>query len=449
MKDCNFLSKILPYPTEGDGDGDSDGLIDLDSLLSTGVGSDHKKPDNFKPDNEGGDDEGNKGDINQSKDDNKKDEGDINNLSLLQGLNSDGLSTEESDLKKELLEKFNGVSIDSNGNILDKDGNVVADFDKVDKFINAEPTFDDKGNQVDEKGKVIKTKSQVEFEKSTIGGVIAELPYKLVDENDNPIIYDDTIEGYTKLAKDIAAVELEEYKQSFFEGNPLLREVSKHILSGGKLEDFNKPIDYTKIDIKKLSDLDKVDLINKSFLASGIDKERANDLVELIKKGGEVDKEANKAIGILDTNQKLQQKQRDIQYQQAIEDENNQVVKYWTGVKQVIDSGKLGKLEIPKEEQQAFFKYLSTPVDDNGNSQETIDNEKQGLDSDLMMRYYRYKGFNVDSIVKSELNKNRVQTLRDKITKAHKSNSSSGSNTSNRSKTMNPGDVSLDELLNM
>ena len=56
------------------------------------------------------------------------------------------------------------------------------------------------------------------------------------------------LQGWKQLAQDIASIELEEFKNSFFESNPILREVSKHLLSGGKLEDFNNPVDYTKVD---------------------------------------------------------------------------------------------------------------------------------------------------------------------------------------------------------
>lgn len=452
MKRCNkFLEEILPYPTEGEDDND---LIDLDTILNTNVGSDRNIPDESEADKTARlAKEATDAAALEAK---KKEEGegegegegdtDLSNLELLQGLNSDEVSDEQKDLKKEILDHFKGESIDAEGNILDKDGNIVAEFDKVDKFITDEPTFDKDGNQVDEEGKVIKTKSHVEFEKSAIGGVIAELPYELKDESGKPIVYEDTVEGYTKLAKDIANIELEGFKESFLESNPVLREVGKHLLAGGKLEDFNNPVDYTKIDTKKLSENDKLDLVRNSFMASGLDKERSDDLVDLIKQGGKLDAEVTKAIGILDSSQKLQQKTRDTAYQKSIDDENTQVVQYWSGVKGTLDKGKLGGIDIPKTDQEAFFKYISTPVDTDGNSQETLDMNKEGLESDLMMRFYRYKKYNLGSIVTKELGKSKVNTLREKINKANKSKSSTSSRKTSTSNVT--GEVSLNDLLN-
>lgn len=446
MKDYKFLNGILKYPTEGE---DDDGLfnIDLDQVLNTGVGSDYKKVVTEPKAEESK--------VEVPKDEPKKvepiveDDDELDTLSLIQGLSADNLNADQKELKNDILTKFKGVGIDANGNVIDKNGNVVANFSKVDEYLNADPLYDDKGNQIDDKGKVVKTKAQVEFEKSAIAGVIADLPYELTDDNGKPIEYDDTLDGWKKLAKDLGRIEAETQYQSLLESNPELTEIAKHILSGGKIEDFNKPIDYSKIDTKKLGVNDKLDLIKRSFIASGVDSDSAADMIDLIKEKGdaEIDKRLGKAINTLDSNQKEIQAERDAMYQRTIQEENNRVIQYWTGVKQVVDKGKLGEVEIPKEDQEAFFKYLSTPVDEDGNSQETIDNQRQGLEADLMMRYYRYKGYDLKKIVNREINKDKVLTLRERINKARKSNSSDNSSSSNKTRTGDPGDVSLDELL--
>jgi hypothetical protein len=457
MRDYKFLNGILKYPTEGEDDDLFN--IDLDQVLNTGVGSDYKKVDNQPTDDEKkkaeevaaiklAEEEKKKKEL-ENQNNNQNQDDDLDTLTLIQGLSSDTLDADQKELKNDILTKFKGVGIDANGNVIDKNNNVVANFSKVEEYLNADPLYDDKGNQIDEKGKVVKTKAQVEFEKSAIAGVIAELPYELKDDKGNPIIYDDTLEGWKKLGKDIGRIEAETQYQSLLESNPELTEIAKHILSGGKIEDFNKPIDYSKIETKKLSTNDKLDLIKRSFVASGVDSDSAADMMDLIKEKGEaeIDKRLSKAISTLDNNQKEIQAERDAAYQRTIQEENNRVIKYWTGVKQVVDKGTLGNVEIPKEDQEAFFKYLSTPVDEEGNSQETLDNMKQGLESDLMMRYYRYKGYNLEKIVNREKNRDKVLTLREKINKARKSNSSDRTNTSSSSRSGNPGDVSLDELL--
>lgn len=449
MNNWKFLHEILPYPT-GEDDNDVD-LIDLDTVLNTGVGNDYKP---INQQQQQGETEEQKAariaaeEATKKQQQQQQQEQELDSITLLRDLNSDTLSEDQKALKQEILAKFKGTSIDNNGNILDKDGKVLADLKAVDTFLNAEPLLDEQGNEVDESGKIVRTKAQLEFENSTIGGVIASLPYNLVDDKGNSIVYEDTVEGYTRLAKDIGQIEAEERFENLLNSNPTLREVAKHLLSGGNLESFNNPIDYSKIDIKKLSDTEKIDLITKSFLANGIDKDRTNSLVELIKKGGEIDKETANAIKVLEADRVRNQQARDKAYQDSVKAENDRVIQYWTGVKQTIDSGKLGTLNIPKEDQEAFFTYLSKPINENGDSQEMLDNEKEGLSADLMMRYYRFKKYNLESIVKSEVNKDKITTLRDRITKAHKSRSSSASSQSSSNRNdSNPGDISLDELL--
>lgn len=445
-----FLEGILPYPTEGEDD------IDLDKLLSTGVGADRVSPDESEADkairlaaeaaDKGGaeTEEEKAARIAQEAIDTKGgDEED--NLTLLQGLTADELSDDAKALKKEVLDHFKGEGIDRDGNIIDKDGNIVAEFDKVTKFMDDEPVFDDKGNQVDAEGKIVRTVAQVKFDDSAISGVIADLPYDLNDEDGNPIIYEDTLEGYSKLAKDIGKIEAASQYQELLNSDPELVEIAKHKAAGGTLKTFNAPVDYTKVDIKTLTDVEKTNLVTDSLIASGLDKDRASDIVELYKTNGKLDAEVTKAVSILDQTQKSQQQARDKAYQDSIQAENDRVIAHWGSVKQEIDKGKLGKVDVPKGEQEAFFKYLSTPVNDKGQSQEELDNEAQGLNTDLMMRYYRFKGFNLDKIIKSEVNKSRVSTLKERINKARKSNSHSTSSSSKKQEY--DGDISLEQLL--
>ena len=128
MNNGKFLEELLPYST---GDDDNVIDIDIDTLLQTGVGSDYK-PINQNPPQEteaekqarlAREEEEKKKTQNQNQNQNQDD--DVDNPTLLQNLNNETLTEDEKSLKKEILDKFKGVSIDKNGNILDKDGVLI------------------------------------------------------------------------------------------------------------------------------------------------------------------------------------------------------------------------------------------------------------------------------------------------------------------------------------
>lgn len=422
--------------------------ITIDNLMNTGVGADADTLDNNNPNPNDGDEgtpNGDEGTPNNDANDDNGDEGgsdddSLNILDLLPTL------SENEELSNEIVKHFKGATIDEQGNVLDSEGKVVGTTDDVNKFINEdEILLDDNGNQVDEEGTIIKSAFDIAAEDTVVNSMHKYSGIVINDENGNPKIYEDSEEGFKALTDDIANAKLNESRDAFFAQNPTLLKVSKHLLAGHDLKSFQEDVDYDKLDIANLSDSDKEGYIRKSFEVKGLPKEQIDSMINLFKTGNSLDSQLPLALTSLKEAQILADNQRDLEYQQVIEAEERKIEEHWENVSNVVNKGKLDKINIPDSEKQDFINYLSLAVDDKGNSQEAIDRSKQSLEDQLTYSYIRFKGGKIDNLVKQEANKNRVKSLKERIKASQKS--STPVNDANKGITSGGKDVSIDELL--
>lgn len=343
---------------------------------------------------------------------------------------------EDQAVRNDLLEEFGGTSFDSQGNILDVDGNVLVSFNEIVDKLGQEDVaqFDDKGNQIDSEGNIIATKEELTIQNNPVNQVAKKLGYEFKDENGALKVYSEGEAGMAELAEDIAFNKTETFKQEFFNSNPVLREVAKHLLAGKDISDFQKPIDYKSVNVAGLSKESKKNYIRQSFLAEGLSEARAEKIVSGIK-DTELDAEVNDALTILDTKEqeKSQQREQDLIAQREQEEAEN--ITYWNTVNETITKGDLGGFNIPDADRKKFFEYLAVPVKE-GKSQDMIDRESSPLENTLKEAYYRYKGYDVSSIIKEEVRTNRASSLRNRIKK--------NQNLSSNNPTKNKGGKAVD-----
>lgn len=346
----------------------------------------------------------------------------------IRSFSSENADKETLALKQDLLEEFKGNSFDDEGNILDKDGKVLVKFEDVAKEIASQDKalYDDEGNQVDKEGKIIATKEEIEIANNEINQMAKEAGYNFLDENGNTKIYPKGTEGIKMLSEDIANAKSEEFKKEFFNSNPVLTEVAKHLLAGKDIEDFQKPIDYSKVDIKELSNDQKKAYIKQSLMAEGVADERASKIAETFGEK-ELDKEAEESLNVLQQKEEAKQLARQQEFEREIQEQQQETEKYWGKVEQTISKGDLEGFNLPESDKKDFFRYLAIPVKDN-KSQDQLDRESYSLSKHLKEAYYRFKGYNLEDIVKDRSSKSRVNNLRSRIQKREEL---SGSNKSN------------------
>jgi len=447
------------------GSGADAGELTLDAVLGTGVGADRQQPPAKKdedtddpkstPDNKK-DNEATSGSTGQ-EDQDSKDDAAINEetkekvkTTFSKYADDSDLSAEDKSLRQQLLETYKGEGFNANGDIVDKDGNVVKAFDEVyDDILNEEEQqFDDEGNLVDDDGKVLKTKAELDAEKSYVNKLAQESGYELKDENGNPKTYADDEKGLQEFVGDLVNVKLQEQQQQFFNQNPLLAEVSKHLLTGGSLEDFQESVDYDKIDIKNLTETQKLAYIEKSFKVKGFNDARIQANLQRIKDGNQVDEELKFAFEDLTAHEKEVSDKRDAMLQAQVEEQERKQEAYWNDVQETITQGKVGDLTIPDQDKVGFFEYLARPVKDNL-SQAMVDRQSEDIPTTLMFDYLRYKGYDMSKLVDSKAKTKQVTRLRDLVARASKVGKGDFTSTkgASSSKKTDAANLTIDQLL--
>lgn len=356
------------------------------------------------------------------------------------------LDADNKSIRTDLLAKYKGTSFDESGNILNDKGEVVAPFDTLLKDSLEEDTIitDAEGNQIDAEGKIVKTKVELAIENTIVNKWHAESGYEFVDENGNTKIYTDDEAGHKEFHTDLVNQQGKEWREAFFNQVPELAEITKHLLSGKTIDTYKSTIDYSTIDIKTLSPADKEKYIRESY--AGVDKARVDGLIQLFKDSNTLDSEVEKAIPALIAKDAENKKQRDLDYQQAVKNEEAKQMAYWNNVEQVVIKGQLNDIKIPDADKSAFFDYLSTAVDSKGNSKEFLDSQKETLEQQLQIKYLRFKGYDLSKLVETKVKEAKVLSLKERIKQSAKIKSTPV-NDANKSTTSRGQDITIDAML--
>ncbi len=293
-----------------------------------------------------------------------------------------------------------------------------------------EITLDTEGNQVDAEGKILKTKEILEQEALAleeannvplINEIIKTSGVEILDEAGKPKVYEDTVEGIIKYNNDLAEHKLRISQEQLFKDFPDVKKYLEAKIKGISDEDYfgSSLINWKsiKLDDKNLDQ--QFEIIVNNLENSGISKERAFKMATLIKDSGKDNllEESKIALGDLQTKQLNIEKANKEQYEAESKVENEKIVAHWNKVSEVINSGKLGEYMIPEVDRKAFNDYVSKSVDENGNSAAMIARNKLTLEQKLINDYYTFKGMDFSVLAKNTINKQVVNNLRDRINK--------------------------------
>lgn len=372
--------------------------------------------------------------------------------------------------------------VDENGNALNEDGTVFktkAELEDVEPTKKDDDSDDESkveidgkiytinkdGAAVSEDGTVAFTKdelSEMDDEPISNGIPISELIEKTsivpYDKTGNPIKYEDTEEGKISYVKDVYNTGKTTGINELFTAFPEVQQLALHLEAGGKYEDFNATVDYSKVKLDKNNDAQLKDIIYKARTARG-DRPESIDRYYNLLKSGDTDndalyEEAELELGyLIDKNkadlkakQDIIDKQKDMQLQQDMElwgvaVEDNKIVDlnkpnsiYNKLVKQrelklkdktykipdkikVVENGK-AKLYTPNE----VFEYLYVPVTVNINGQPTtmtkyeLDkynaDQQKTIDDELFEALRLLTGYDDSQFINEQVNNEKVNKIR-------------------------------------
>jgi hypothetical protein len=318
--------------------------------------------------------------------------------------------------------------------LLDKEGKVV----KTNEQLSAEGLLDADGNVIDPTSKEVKfnkistndsndngnasndNDSSNNNQELTLIEEIQQLEgYEILDETGSPKVYEDTSEGIQQYINDVAEVKSRKAQEEFFNTLPEVKAFAAHLLAGGTRESYFNyaPKDYKSLELGSLDAEQKANLVYEDYRAAGLSEARAKMLVEGHKKSEEIDALAEESLN----NLKQSQVKREEETQKAIKERELEEAKateqYWNTLKTTVTSGKIGNIVIPDAEKNVFLDYISKPVDDKGNTKYNLTLSQEDESVALQLAYWRFKGYDFNTMVKNLVAKEKTQSLKERINK--------------------------------
>ena len=304
-------------------------------------------------------------------------------------------------------------------------------------------TVDKDGNVVDSNGNIFKEASQVsewmkEFENVeettsdiSIDSIKAAIGIEITDDNDKPIVFDNTVEGIKSYVDSVIETSKQEHYDTaintLYQKYPIVKDViNYYVANGNSLEGFGQVPDRSGIEIDENNEAQQEQIIRTAWSER---KQRGdvNSYINYLKSSGTLLATAKEELDGL--------KEADAQYKRDIEakaaaEEKEKIETleiYWNGVHDIIKSRKIAGYQIPESivitrdgqklsvTPEDFFNYIYR-VDKEGKSAYERDLEAETpdvrRDDEILRAYLKYVGGNYSNLVDMAINEKNVATLK-------------------------------------
>ena len=344
------------------------------------------------------------------------------------------------------------VSINQEGDLVDSNGEILA---KKNEFSYDENT-----------GEVSLDKDESIEEMNLITSKIQEQHgLELVDNEGQPLTFESTPEGIVELANVVGQKLNEKYMEELWEEIPQLKSYFEHIVAGGNdAEFFTSETNYKQIIIPEDTESNgeankrlRRDIIKQKFILSHNTSHYSEDDFQRLyndaeewaefnfSKGSEADK-AKEDLNWLHRYEDNINAERDRANQEAIAEQRESTTRFWEEVRDVVSQGELNGINIPKSERNAFYNYVSSPVNNQGQSQSQVDRIEQGHKSNLVLEYMRFKKLDLNKLVESKAQTQQVQKLKMMASGSKQKLSNKGTSLKLRKKSVNLDNINLQNL---
>lgn len=307
----------------------------------------------------------------------------------------------------------------------------------------AKYTVDKDGNVVDYNGNIFKEASQVsewmkEFENVeentsdiSIDSIKAAIGIEITDDNDKPIVFDNTVEGIKSYVDSVIETSKQEHYDTaintLYQKYPIVKDViNYYVANGNSLEGFGQVPDRSGIEIDENNEAQQEQIIRTAWSER---KQRGdvNSYINYLKSSGTLLATAKEELdGLKEADA---QYKRDIEAKAAAEEKEKieTLERYWNGVHDIIKSRKIAGYQIPESivitrdgqklsvTPEDFFNYIYR-VDKEGKSAYERDLEAETpdvrRDDEILRAYLKYVGGNYSNLVDMAINEKNVATLK-------------------------------------
>lgn len=299
-------------------------------------------------------------------------------------------------------------------------------------------TIDAEGNAIAADGTVFRTATELAeliaqngSEPSVLNQLQTRFGSDFKDENGNPIVFDDNEEGIAAYVETVVQSRVKEAQtaaiNNLFETYPQVEQVINHLKLNGTLDDFVEIPDRSQITVSKDNEEQQAAFIREEWKLSG-KKGDVNKFIDYCKNAGilyDTAVESKEAVDSIYESRLAEQKAQVEAKEAAVAAEEKA---YWDNVEKTISKGELLGYSIPEQIQcnkdgkkvmlsrKDFLKYVSTPVDSEGNTAYMLDEAKVDSDArmqdDLLKAFLRFTGGDYASLVGMAVNKQKVLSIR-------------------------------------
>lgn len=227
---------------------------------------------------------------------------------------------------------------------------------------------------------------------------------------------EDTPEAFQSMIEKTVQKGVEDYKNSF--ANPLSKQFLDYIENGGDPGQFMSMVsgpDYSKIDPDRVADSEAMQkqLLRDQLTAQGEDANEIEDIIEAFENSGQLEKQANRALGKL---QKAQEKQRE----DAIQTQKDQAANIrkknqerLEELESTINSAEeIGGFNLTNKAKKDFFNYMTKIDPKTGKTRLMADSENE--QKQLLMAYLYFNDFKFDKLEKKIASK-ETKSLAEKL----------------------------------
>ena len=299
-------------------------------------------------------------------------------------------------------------------------------------------TIDAEGNAIAADGTVFRTATELAeliaqngSEPSVLEQLQTRFGSDFKDENGNPIVFDNNTEGIAAYVETVVQSRVKEAQaaaiNNLFETYPQVEQVINHLKLNGTLDDFVEIPDRSQITVSKDNEEQQATFIREEWKLSG-KKGDVNKFIDYCKNAGilyDTAVESKEAVDSIYESRLAEQKAQ-VEAKEAAAAAEEKA--YWDNVEKTISKGELLGYSIPEQIQcnkdgkkvmlsrKDFLKYVSTPVDSEGNTAYMLDEAKVDSDArmqdDLLKAFLRFTGGDYASLVGMAVNKQKVLSIR-------------------------------------
>lgn len=299
-------------------------------------------------------------------------------------------------------------------------------------------TIDANGNAVGADGTIFRTAAELTeliaqngSEPSVLDQLQTRFGSDFKDEDGNPIVFDNNAEGIAAYVDTVVQSRIVEAQtaalNNLFETYPQVEQVINHLKLNGTLEDFVEIPDRSSITVSKDNEEQQATFIREEWKLSG-KKGDVNKFIDYCKNAGilyDTAVESKEAVDSIYESRLAEQKAQ-VEAKEAAAAAEEKA--YWDNVEKTISKGELLGYSIPEQIQcnkdgkkvmlsrKDFLKYVSTPVDSEGNTAYMLDEAKVDsnarMQDDLLKAFLKFTGGNYASLVGMAVNKHKVLSVR-------------------------------------